>query len=364
MPNIPPDLEAFYIKVCQAKRPEDIFGTLDPINPNETIKRIYHSHMLACHPDHYAKTNPGAAIYASELLKKLNELRDGAVARVKGGTYGQLNAPTSSSGATEIKIKGKTYRVFQVLAEGDYAECRYAEVINQSGLVDDRVCLKIIKVPDDNELIKNEILVMKKVLHKSLPVFIDQFKTKEQQKAIVMREIDGADLVSIKGANPLGIPEYDLGWIMERCLSVLGFMHYNSILHCNIEPGNILVRPSDHNCFLIDFLFSVIIDPHKRGKFQVYTDGFTAPEALKKEPPSYASDMYALGKCFIYVAGGNLDNNWLPTHLHQALRDFILEFVTENPLHRKDDAWKAYHELQDIRRNFLKRTGFVESKIF
>jgi serine/threonine protein kinase len=359
--GVPKELMDFYTKICQARCPEDIFGDLNSGNPMEALKRVYHTHIFSCHPDHYA-LDPEATLYAEETFKSLNVLFQEAINKLDNDTYGKPDAPSMTSALFDIKTKKSIYRVYKHIASGDYASIYYAEALDTNEVLKDKVCLKVIEDPADNLLISNEIEVMKKVVHKSLPVFIDRFRTKNKQEALVMRYIDGFDLVTIKSIYPNGVPQEHLCWIMERSLSVLGFMHYNDVLHCNVEPGNLIVVPGNHNCLLIDFLFS-IIKPNSKSKFQVYTDGFSAPEVLRKEIPSYQADLYSLGKCFVFIAGGNLDNDWMPTSISPRIRDFILGFVEKEPKKRKDDAWAAYHELRKIRETLFGPKRFIEFRV-
>jgi serine/threonine protein kinase len=359
--SVPKDLMDFYTKICQARSPEEIFGELNSGDPMEALKKSYHANSFACHPNFYAGDSE-STLYAEETFKSLHELFEEASKKIANGTYGKPDAPSMTSALFDIKTKKQLYRVYKHLATGDYASIFYAEALDKDENVKDKVCLKVIEDPKDNPLITNEMEVMKKVIHKSLPVYLDRFKTKDKQEALVIRHIEGFDLVTIKSVYPNGVTQEHLCWIMERCLSALGFMHYNDVLHCNLEPGNIIVRPGDHNCFLIDFLFSVI-KPTSKSKFQVYTEGFSPPEVLKKKPPSYKTDLYSLGKCFLFLAGGNLDNNWLPTSINPNIRNFILGFIEEDTNKRTDDAWGAYHELRKIREYALGPKKFLEFKV-
>lgn len=326
-----------------------------------SLKKVYHTHSFACHPDHFA-TDEDAHVYAGETFKALTELFNEAIKKVTSGIYGKADAPSLATALFDMKTKKSNYRVFKHVSQGDYADIYYAEALDKNSTLTDKVCLKVIRDINDNLLISNEIEVMKAVPHKSLPVFLDRFKTKDDQEALIMRYIDGYDFITVKGAYPNGVPQEHLSWIMERCLSVMGFMHYNDVLHCNIEPGNLIVRPRDHNCFLVDFLFSVIKST-KKSRFQVKTEGFSPPEVSKTNSPSYVSDLYSLGKCFLYLAGGNLDNNWLPSTIDPRIQNFILRFIKEDPAQRANDAWGAYHELRNIRSIVFGPKQFLEFKV-
>jgi serine/threonine protein kinase len=346
--SVPSDLRDFYNLICQARGPEEIFGDLNGGDPRESLKRAYHAKSFACHPNFYA-TDPEAELYAKQTFQDLYILFEDALKKLENGTYGKPDAPSSTNILFKLTTRKQTYNVYRHLVKGDCADIYYAEAIDSAGVLLDKVCLKVITDPEDNPLLLNEMRILEAVKHKSLPVYLDRFRTKDKQEALILRHIDGLDFVSLKSRFPGGFPQYHLCWVMERCLSALGFLHYNAVLHCNLEPGNLMVRLGSHGGFILDFLFAVH-NPTEKSKFQIHTDLFSPPESLQKKPPIPQSDLYSLGKCFLFLAGGNLDNNWLPDSIDRRIREFIMSFLDEDPMKRRDDAWAAYHELTALRK--------------
>jgi serine/threonine protein kinase len=347
--SIPAELEYVYNKICQCTRPEQLFGTNNgsPLTKDD-LSSLRKSLIKICHTDRYTK-NPDALYYASEASSILNKLYDEAVKRINGGVYGKDEFENhDGTPISEIKTGKRLYKIYRNLAEGDYTNVFYAETVLDDG-IGASTCIKVIKEKSDNDLLQGEIDVLKRIKHKSLPAYIEDFRTTDGLRAIVTHYIDGSDAIAMREGNwRTGVPPYDWCWMFERFLSILGFLHLNKTLHCYLEPGNLIVRGRDHNGFLIDLIGSVS-NPTGKSKFKLFAENYSPPEALDKKPPVPASDLYSLGKCMLYLAGGDVEKNILPNNYDQRLREFLLGFVEEDVPDRRSDAWECWHELRDLR---------------
>jgi hypothetical protein len=94
-------------------------------------------------------------------------------------------------------------------------------------------------------------------------------------------------------------------------------------------------------------------------RIKVFSEDYSHPEVAKKLAPMPHHDLYSLGKCMIYLLGGDVENNKLPSEVNIVLRKFILEFIHC----RVTDAWKKYSELREIRKKVLGHKGFVTFKM-
>jgi serine/threonine protein kinase len=348
--GVPSELEYVYNQICQCSRPEQLFGGSNgaPMT-KDLLSSIRKNLIKICHPNLYAK-NPDALYYADQASSILNALFDEGVKRIESGVYGKDEFENHTGDPiSEIKTRKRVYKIYRNLVEGDYANIYYAET-EMDGGIKTKVCIKVAKSKSDNDLFQQEISVLKKIKHQSLPTYIEDFKTTDGLQSVVLGYIDGMDLLTIKELKRYagGVPQEHLCWMMSRLLSVLGFLHLNNTLHCNLEPGNIMIRPRDHNGFLIDLIGSVS-NPTGKSKFKIYSENFSPPEALEKKPPVPASDIYSLGKCMVYLAGGDVTRNSLPKGIDPKLREFLFSLIPENVLSRKMDAWECYHELAELR---------------
>jgi serine/threonine protein kinase len=285
---------------------------------------------------------------ASSVASYLNELRDTAFRKIELGTYGNSDSEGSESFLFEIKTRARIYRVVEHILETDYSNIYSAEY-GANGKKANHVCIKVALSPDDEDLFQNEAKVLRLLSHKSIPTFLEAIETVGSQFAIVMRFIEGIDLVSLLEKKPDGLPVGHCAWVFERLLSVLGFMHANKVIHGNIEPGNVMIRPYDHNAYLIDFKFS-IIDPLRSGEtYKGFTEIYSAPEVFAKKSPIPQSDLYSLAKCMIYLLGGDAEEEKFPPNTDIRFVKFIKQFLFRNPMHRPHDAWEMWKKLKYLR---------------
>lgn len=353
-------IDDLYWTIMFARIPRDIFSSLSGDTKEQQIKSlegIYQEMAKEVNPRKFVN-NLDEQTRAEELSKELGSAFEKAKAKIKAGIYGQLEDTTRKHSDHIIRGSVKIYRVFDHWAEGDIADVYRAECDESDGSVV-RICLKIVRDPADNDLMRNEIKVMNLLKHKSLPVIIEDFEL-DGRVVNAMHYITRYDLVTLREKfYPKGVDQFHACWIFERLLSVLGFMHTNMILHGNIEPNNVIVRPPDHNAFLIDFIYAITA-PTQHDNFTGYNKDFSAPEVAKKMPPIPSSDMYSLGKTMVYLFGGDVCTNELPDTVDKLIQNFILRFLDPDPMKRKRDAWGAWHEINEIRRQIFGPKEFVE----
>lgn len=108
-------------------------------------------------------------------------------------------------------------------------------------------------------------------------------------------------------------------WFTVLC-SIIGYIHSQGVLHRDIKPGNVLVA-ADGQLVLSDFGISRIVREELRINVGadvtcfdgatnsrpgpvMGTCGFVAPEVLRGEPATVASDIYSLGVVFFRLLTG------------------------------------------------------------
>ena len=106
------------------------------------------------------------------------------------------------------------------------------------------------------------------------------------------------DLVDGTPIPAAGSPKALAKWA-ESLLRVLGFLHARDVLHRDLRPDNILLSSTGGNPLpvLIDFGLSGNHSP-------TGTVAYAAPELLRGEPASTATDLYALGATLLELASG------------------------------------------------------------
>jgi len=345
-------LEAAYKVIVNALSPWAVFGSLDS-DPEKNLKLRFRQLSRFVHPDQFQ--NDQKAFYmANEAMAELNSLYDLAKRQVLDGTYGPAASVSRTSNrrkvVSEIVFGEKTYRLFEEVIEGDFCQVFSAEMVDKSG-AGESVVLKIPIDRADNDLLDRESDFLRAIQHKSLPVLVDTFKLSDGRKANVLRNIAGGeDLVTVRNMFPSGLPVEHVVWIMDRLLSVLGYIHINQAIHGLIEPANIMVVPANHNGLLIDFTFSILNATQHSAHYTGAND-FTAPEVLanKHLKPYPTSDMYSLGLSMLYLLGGDTERILFPSTLDIRVKSFVGEFLVKDPQLRANDAWAYHKKLRALR---------------
>ena len=365
---IPQELQILHDNLMQAQYPEDVFGETAS---QADVSRTFRQMARVVHPDRY-NGDVEARDLAGVAFQKLNEFHEQAETQFEAGTWGQRkrSEPEVEEFDFEIKTKKRAYHLRRVLCEGDLSTV-YGGDFEDDGL-QKPVVAKIIDDARDNDLAQNEIQVLRNLragmddgydFGKHLPVFLAQFKTTEDQVGSLWEQVDGFDGYAIRERYPRGVPPEHAVWMLNRILLVLGYAHYQGILHGNIDPSHVMFRPGDHNGWLIDWSYA-ITRPKETGEgFRVLNADFSAPEVKAKGTPLPASDLYSVGKTMVYLMGGDVQTGTLPETVDKRLQRFIGYFLLESPRGRANDAWEVKEMLKDVRRKVFGPDRFREFKM-
>lgn len=349
------DLKKIYKKLLEAVNSEDVFGRLVSETPDGELSEIrdsYRQMAKAVHPDLYEK-NPELYEIAEDAFKLLSKFREEAEEKILRGNYDSFaKKGRSRNEKFVIKTKNSEYYVKSAIADGDLSTV-YSGYAANGDEASASVIIKIAKDAKDNDLLQNEARVIKFLQSKPsrqskhFPVFLDQFRTSKNQVGIVLKYLNGYDFYSIRDNERYknGIDRKHMVWMLNRILSAAGYAHSIGVVHGNIEPNHLLVRAKDHNVFLIDWSYAAI-NPFETGDgFKIFNEDFSPPEVKEKKPPIPASDIYSIGKCMIYILGGNIKTNEMPNSVEEPLQRFIKFFTRESPIQRAQDAWEMHAEL-------------------
>lgn len=345
------ELEILYDIINRADSPEKIFGHLEGVADKlSAIKDTYRKLARAVHPDHCVAD---CKEKGGEAFAKISHLYEQAQKRIALGLYGSLVASgQETANDFIIKTKKGEYRIKQTLAQGDLAMLYFADS-DRAGQFPE-VAIKVLADPLDNDLMLNEMRMLGRFQadaakqNKHFLPLLDQFKTSENQLGIVLPYLrDCYDLYSVREKYQDGVPEKHMVWMLNRLLSALGYVHSLGITHNCIEPSHLMIRPKDHNLFLIDWSYASFAAEAGAG-FKVYNEDFSPPEAERRKPPLPSSDLYSVGKCMIYLLGGDPKTKQIPRHVDKMIRLFLEFLVEESPLQRAQDAWEMHQLLNDL----------------
>ena len=229
------DLKTLYRKLIEALCPEDIFGVVET-DPEDQIKTLYRSMVKTVHPDLYQHDLELKEL-ANEAFLFLEEFHKQALLKVEKGIYGNRTASVDIGECRfTIKTAKREYIIRSIIAQGDLSTLYKGDCADGGLDFINTVAVKIIEDPQDNDFMKDEIRTLKSFQEepskqsKHLPTLLDQFKTTDNQLGLVMRYIDGFDLYSIREKYKDGVPDIHAAWILERLLSILGFVHSGGTL--------------------------------------------------------------------------------------------------------------------------------------
>lgn len=292
------------------------------------------------------------------FARQLQEVHDRMIAIARPGY-----AAISGAKATAIEVNGKTYYIEGVLAQGDISTVYSGYVLDGADRLD--IVVKIVDEPTDNDLAQNEARILQELWsepapqHKHLPPLIDRFMTEGGRQGLILQRFNGYAFSFIREeAYPQGVPQYHACWILARALSVVGFAHSRGVIHGNIEPAHLLVRPADHNLCLVDWSYAVLKPAQTSEGFKAVNDGFSAPEVATKGLPTPAADIYSIGKCLVYLLGGNTATDELPEGIDERFGRFLRFMTLKSAGGRAQDAWELYHRLADLRKEIYGEAQF------
>lgn len=358
MPSVIAELNQVLASLKDAVRTEDVFGIPAAGTSSDelraTIKKTFLRLSQLTDPDLY----PGdadAKELATEAHALLQAFYEQALGKVQSGEYGRApQRGAEANSAASIATTRRHYRIEKALAQGDLATV-FEGVCEEGEGEAAKIVIKLVEDPADNDLMQNEARIIK-LLHagegvqtKHLPVLMDDFRTDDGRIGLVMRRIDGYDLHSVREKYVKGIPPRHIIWLFRRLLSVLGYAHSQGILHGNVDPAHIMIRPSDHNVWLIDWTCS-IYKPASTGQgFRILNEKYSAPEVAEKKPPLPSSDLFSAARCMVFALGGNPETAEMPAEVDERIQRFIRFFLKESPMQRAQDAWEMYGMLDDLR---------------
>ena len=186
------------------------------------------------------------------------------------------------------------WRLTERIARGGMGTVFKAE--RDDGLYQRTVAIKLLHGlpgPDEVVRLQAERQVLAGLHLPDVAQLYDGGTTPDGYPYLVMEFIDGLPLDRHCASRALGL-EQRLRLFLDICVIVRS-AHERLVLHCDLKPGNVLVR-ADGRPVLLDFgLARLLNDARARQEVGYCTPAYASPELMRDEPVGVASDVYSLG---------------------------------------------------------------------
>ncbi|MEZ5332199.1 MAG: protein kinase [Thermoanaerobaculia bacterium] len=237
------------------------------------------------------------------LRRELEELLS---AHEEAGSYlDELSDAIGSAAGSELETASRPrlrigpYRALSVLGHGGMGAVYLA--VRDDGAFEQKVALKLLHLDMETPEIRARFLAERQLLaglsHPHIARLLDGGVTDEGRSYFAMEYVEGVPLTAYCRDRAPGI-EGKLRLVLE-VVDAVSYLHRNLIVHRDLKPSNVLVD-ADGRTKLLDFGIAKLLagDPGEgrtRTGERVLTPQYAAPEQLRGEPVTTATDVYALG---------------------------------------------------------------------
>ena len=193
------------------------------------------------------------------------------------------------------------YRLEEEIGRGGMSRVFRAE--RTDGGFEHTVAVKLLRIGLDTDAARRrfrlEQQVLAKLKHPHIAALLDGGLTEDDVPYLVMEYVDGQPITSFCDEHTLSIPErlsllQDVGRALQHA-------HRNLIVHRDLKPSNVLVT-DEGTVKLLDFGIAKLLDdsaaitlPDTRTGVRPMTPAYAAPEQVRGEAVSTATDVYQLG---------------------------------------------------------------------
>ena len=197
------------------------------------------------------------------------------------------------------------YRVVAELGRGGMGVVYLAE--RADGAFEQTVAVKVLPAATATQALRERFLLERRILarleHPGIARLLDGGLTEDGEPYFVMERVEGEPLTAWCDARRLSVEER-LRLFLEVC-DVVRFAHGRLVVHRDLKPSNILVTEASE-LKLLDFGIAKLLAEEgedgetaatalTRSGLLPMTPEYAAPEQLRGEPVTVATDVYALG---------------------------------------------------------------------
>jgi serine/threonine-protein kinase len=227
---------------------------------------------------------------------------------------GALDAPLESaagsilSGGVAPGARVGPYRIVREIGRGGMGAVYLAE--RADGAYEQQVAFKIVRASAIGGLLERRFLRERQILarleHPHIARLLDAGVTETGIPWLAMEFVKGEPITAWAASRDATLAER-LRLFLEVCAAVQ-FAHRNLVIHRDLKPGNILVD-ADGRARLLDFGIARLLDDEAgegatRTEQLLLTPEYAAPEQIRGEAASTATDVFALGAVLFELLTG------------------------------------------------------------
>ena len=228
---------------------------------------------------------------------------------------GEAERPASEIASVAPDEHVGPYRVLHELASGGMGTVYVAE--RADGQYEQRVALKLVRHEMDADSARRRFLFERRILarlsHPNIARLVDGGILASGRPWFAMELVDGVPLTRYCDEHGLAI-ERRLELFLAVCDAVR-YAHQNLVVHRDLKPSNMLVTP-EGRVKLLDFGIAKLLEgegtssgdaaePLTRTELRAMTPEYAAPEQIRGDLVSTATDVYALGAVLYELLTGH-----------------------------------------------------------
>jgi len=207
------------------------------------------------------------------------------------------------------QVIAERFTVIRFIAHGGMGEVYEVEDRFLQGV---HIALKVIlpHIAGDvgsSRRFEQEVLLARKVTHANLCPIYDISRCQEPAPPFVFltMKLLGGETLASRLKRPLSLPRGECISIFRQMILGLGAIHDGGIVHRDIKQNNVMLdyTGSELCVTIMDFGLARLYDSQTTITVGILagTPGYIAPELLRGDPPSQATDIFALGVLFQQV---------------------------------------------------------------
>jgi serine/threonine-protein kinase len=193
------------------------------------------------------------------------------------------------------------YRLETLIGRGGMGEVYRATRVDEQ--YHQEVAVKLVRPGLATREVIRRFRVERQILanlqHPNIATLLEGGVTPDGQPYLVMQYVRGATITAY--ADERGLSTVDRLQLFRIVCDAVQYAHANLVVHRDLKPSNILVT-DDGQVRLLDFGIAKLLDPGTSpgddaltGDTLAFTPEHAAPEQLRREPVTTATDVYSLG---------------------------------------------------------------------